>query len=74
MLLRMMRGANAVGSTVAECRAMTPAVLLSIHKAREVSSRGREAPSTPGRAAAECNPQGHAARELGRLGTVAGRE
>ena len=36
MLLGMMRGPNAAGSTVAECRAMTPAVLLGIHKARAV--------------------------------------
>jgi len=36
VLLRMMRGVNAVGCTVAECRATTPAILLSIYKARVV--------------------------------------
>ena len=33
-LLYMLRGANAAGISAARCRAMTPAVLLSIHKAR----------------------------------------
>ena len=31
-LLRMFRGAGAEGTTPEECRAMTPAVLLDIHK------------------------------------------
>ncbi len=34
VLLRMMRGANVAGSTVADCRGMTPTVMLSIRKAR----------------------------------------
>ena len=62
MLLRMMRGANAAGITAAECRAMTPAVLLKIHKAR--TAHGGEVPCTPGWS----NPHtevGHTASDCG---------